>query len=88
MAIDVKCNRSLFQVDVQENVYGDGFGWKFLIDATLTATRIRDPSVQKVHNKNSMLVGQYNSTEAKYRQIRVLGAPPGVSEPQISPTVW
>lgn len=35
-------------MDVQDNAYGDGFGWKFLIDATLTATRIRDQTREKV----------------------------------------
>lgn len=33
---------------MQENGYGDGFGWKFLIDATLTATRIRDNPLEEV----------------------------------------
>ncbi|CAB1112300.1 unnamed protein product [Ectocarpus sp. CCAP 1310/34] len=37
------------QVDVQENGYGDGFGWKFLIDATLTATRIRGNPLKERH---------------------------------------
>ena len=36
------------QVDVHETVHGDGFGWDFLIDATLTATRIRTQALEKV----------------------------------------
>ncbi|CAM9815958.1 unnamed protein product, partial [Hapterophycus canaliculatus] len=42
---DVSCSRL---VDVHENGYGDGFGWKFLLDATLTATRIRSHPVEEV----------------------------------------
>lgn len=38
------------QVGVHETVYGDGFGWNFLIDATLTATRIRTQALEKVRS--------------------------------------
>lgn len=36
------------QVNIEENVYSDGFGWKFLVDATLTATRIGEDQSKKV----------------------------------------
>eukprot|EP00904_Undaria_pinnatifida_P009456 jgi/Undpi1/5640/HiC_scaffold_2.g00915.m1 len=44
-ATDVSCSRL---VDIHETVYGDGFGWNFLIDATLTATRIRTQAHEKI----------------------------------------
>jgi len=37
---------------VQENGYGDGFGWKFLVDAALTATRIRSHAREEVQYSN------------------------------------
>lgn len=36
------------QVDTQDNVYDDGCGWQFLVEATLTAIRIigEDPCMK------------------------------------------
>ncbi|CAN0166225.1 unnamed protein product [Ascophyllum nodosum] len=39
---------SIRLVDTQNNVYGDGFGWKFLVDATLTAIRIGDETSMRI----------------------------------------
>lgn len=37
---------------MQENGYGDGFGWKFLVDAALTATRIRSHAREEVQESD------------------------------------
>lgn len=50
IALDDGIVGSFVQVDVQENGYGDGFGWKFLTDATLTASRIRGHAREEVTN--------------------------------------
>eukprot|EP00752_Nemacystus_decipiens_P011243 g9992.t1 len=56
------------QVDVQENGYGDGFGWKFLTDATLTASRIRGHASEEIVilTTDLMLAGQDLEYEARF----------------------
>ncbi|CAM9557777.1 unnamed protein product, partial [Scytosiphon promiscuus] len=62
---DVSCSRL---VDVHENGYGDGFGWKFLVDAALTATRIRSHPLEEVVilTTDLMLAGEDLENEARF----------------------
>ncbi|CAM9921821.1 unnamed protein product [Ectocarpus fasciculatus] len=84
-ATDVSCARL---VDVQENGYGDGFGWKFLLDATLTATRIRDNPQEEivVLTTDLMLAGEDSANEARFfsQTSEALGTQQAPPVPRIS----
>ncbi|CAM9646845.1 unnamed protein product, partial [Ectocarpus sp. 12 AP-2014] len=82
---DMSCARL---VDVQENGYGDGFGWKFLIDATLTATRIRGNPLEEITvlTTDLMLAGEDSANEARFfsQTAEALGTQQAPPVPRIS----
>ncbi|CAM9389350.1 unnamed protein product, partial [Ectocarpus sp. 13 AM-2016] len=68
--------------------YGDGFGWKFLIDATLTATRIRGNPLEEivVLTTDLMLAGEDSANEARFfsQTVEALGTQQTPRVPRIS----